>query len=188
MKQKRDIKKVLLIAGAERKKGRFFIDEVTDFFREAGKEYSLYQVNGKPSEQLNNPKDLNGVDLVVSLGGDGTLLYCARILAGKNIPILAVNLGDFGFITEISKAEWKDAYYKYIENRLEISSRMMLEVCVQRKGKPLSCYLGLNDGVIGTGGISRIIRLKVYITGTYVGRYRADGVIVATPTGLQLIP
>lgn len=183
MKQERDIKKVLIIAGAERKNGQAFIDEVADFFEKAGIKYLLYRVNGKPSEWPNKLKDLKGINLVISLGGDGTLLYCARILAGKNIPILAVNLGDFGFITEISKAEWKDAYYKYIENKLVISSRMMLEVCVQREGKPLVCYLGLNDGVIGTGGISRIIRLKVYITGTYVGRYRADGVIVATPTG-----
>jgi len=183
MKSAKFIDKVLLITGSTRMESSEILHEISDFFEQSGIKYLLYRVNRKPEEWPGEPGDLSGINLAISLGGDGTLLYCAKIVAGKNIPILAVNLGDFGFITEISKSEWKDAYYKYIENRLKISSRMMLKVCVERNGKLFACYLGLNDGVIGTGGISRIIRLKVYISGTYIGRYKADGVIVATPTG-----
>ena len=125
-------------------------------------------------------------DLAITLGGDGTLLYGARTLAaasGPGVPILAVNLGDFGFITEIGRQEWKRALDEYLAGRLGVSRRIMFEVEVYRDGRPLCCYSGLNDAVIRSMDFSRIIRLRIHLAATAVARYRADGVILATPTG-----
>jgi NAD+ kinase len=126
---------------------------------------------------------LAGVDLAVSLGGDGTLLYCSQILAGQDIPILAVNLGNFGFITDVTHTEWKETYDKYSQGLIGVSERIMLDVEVKRRGQRTARFLGLNDGVIIASGISKIVRLEAYLSHTYIGRYRADGIIIATPTG-----
>jgi NAD+ kinase len=122
-------------------------------------------------------------DLAITLGGDGTLLYGARRLAGCNVPILAVNLGDFGFITEISSSEWVDALSSYLEGRLGLSRRIMFDAELQRGGETLQRFSGLNDAVVRAGDFARIITLRVKLSDTYVARYRADGLIVATPTG-----
>ena len=122
-------------------------------------------------------------DLAITLGGDGTLLYGARRLAGCNVPILAVNLGDFGFITEISSSEWVDALGSYLEGRLGVSKRIMFDAELRRGEKTLQKFSGLNDAVVRAGDFARIITLRVHLSNTYVARYRADGLIVATPTG-----
>ena len=122
-------------------------------------------------------------DLAITLGGDGTLLYGARCLACCNVPILAVNLGDFGFITEISSSEWADVLTHYLEGRLGVSRRVMFDADVRRGEKTLQSFSGLNDAVVRAGEFARVIALRVHLANTYVARYRADGLIVATPTG-----
>jgi NAD+ kinase len=122
-------------------------------------------------------------DLAITLGGDGTLLYGARCLAGLDVPILAVNLGDFGFITEISSSEWADVLSSYLAGRLGVSRRIMFDAQVQRGARVLQSFSGLNDAVVRAADYARIIALRVHLAGTYVARYRADGLIMATPTG-----
>ena len=122
-------------------------------------------------------------DLAITLGGDGTLLYGARRLAGCNVPILAVNLGDFGFITEISSSEWAGALTNYLEGRLGVSRRIMFDAELRRADKTLQRFSGLNDAVVRAGDFARIITFRLHLSNTYVARYRADGLIVATPTG-----
>ncbi len=125
----------------------------------------------------------DGVDMAISLGGDGTLLACARMLSARPIPILAVNMGDFGFITEVSKGELFETWERFLDGGLGVSERLMLSVVVHREGKQAGSFVGLNEAVIGIVGISRMIRLQIFLSDAYMGRYRADGVIVATPTG-----
>jgi NAD+ kinase len=122
-------------------------------------------------------------DLAITLGGDGTLLYGARCLAGCNVPILAVNLGDFGFITEISSSEWADVLTDYLNGRLGVSRRVMFDAELRRGNRKIRSFSGLNDAVVRAGDIARVIALRVHLSNTYVARYRADGLIVATPTG-----
>jgi NAD+ kinase len=129
------------------------------------------------------PESIADADLAIALGGDGTLLSCARMLADRDVPILAVNMGDFGFITEVSKTELLDAWQGFLDGRLGVSERLMLAVEVRRDGAVIGSFRGLNEAVVGIKGISRMIRLKIYLSDAYMGRYRADGVIVATPTG-----
>ncbi len=126
---------------------------------------------------------LESVDLALSAGGDGTLLYCSQLVAGMDIPILAVNLGTFGFISEVSKSEWQEVYEKYVNEEISVSPRIMLDVKVVRSGREAGYFSGLNDGVIITSGIARLVELDAYLSKTHIGRYRADGIIIATPTG-----
>ena len=129
------------------------------------------------------PAPPDPVDLAVSLGGDGTLLQCARLLAGSDIPILPVNLGTVGFITEISAAEWRQAYVAYAAGERRLSTRLMVNARVTRGGAEVADIDGLNDAVIAAYGRSKIARLRVHLAGTWVANYRADGMIFATPTG-----
>jgi len=176
--KQRDVRKVLLVINSRK----------DDVHKVAGSLLELTQARGIETITLDfanhaSPHDLQGVDLAVSLGGDGTLLACARMLADRNVPILAVNMGDFGFITEVSKNELADAWQGYMEGTLGESERLMLAVEVRRGEAPARSFLGLNEAVVGIKGISRMLRLKIFMSDTYMGGYRADGVIVATPTG-----
>ena len=157
---------VALLKEVDRFLGRFSIDSETI-----------------PVDERNAPTIPEDTDLAITLGGDGTLLYGARCLAGRDVPILAVNLGDFGFITEISSSEWADVLTNSLEGRLGVSRRIMFDAQLQRGEKRLQSFSGLNDAVVRAGDFARIISLRVHLSNTYVARYRADGLIVATPTG-----
>jgi len=154
------------------------LTEVADYLRGEGAAVTVIPVADRASARVDRD-----TDFAVTLGGDGTLLYGARLLAGMNVPILAVNLGEFGFLTEVSRAEWSDALKQYVEGRLGLSRRIMLDAAVQRRGAIVGRFSGLNDAVVRAGEHSRIIRFRLHLSGTYVARYRADGLIVATPTG-----
>ncbi len=155
-------------------------DEFKDFFSGRKVDLDILAYRDRPPAKKHR---LANVDLAVSLGGDGTLLYCSQLLAGQDIPILAVNLGNFGFITDVSHTEWKETFDKYCQGLVGVSERIMLDAEVKRRGRRAARFLGLNDGVIISSGISKIVRLEAYLSHTYIGRYRADGIIIATPTG-----
>jgi len=157
---------VTLVKEVDRFLGRFSIDSETI-----------------PVDERHTVPIPEDTDLAITLGGDGTLLYGARCLAGRDVPILAVNLGDFGFITEISSSEWADVLTNYLEGRLGVSRRVMFDALVQRGEKTIQSFSGLNDAVVRAKDFARIISLRVHLSNTYVARYRADGLIVATPTG-----
>jgi len=176
--KRREIRKVLLVINSLKNDVGSVARSIEEFVRSRGGETVAVDFAG-PVDQA----ALDGVDLAVSLGGDGTLLACARMVADRGVPILAVNMGDFGFITEVSRSELFDVWEKFLAGRLGTSERLMLSVAVRRDGAEVATFTGLNDAVISTLGISRMIRLKVFLSDTDVGRYRADGVIVATPTG-----
>ncbi|HAF85006.1 MAG TPA: ATP-NAD kinase [Sphaerochaeta sp.] len=125
----------------------------------------------------------DGTDLVICLGGDGTVLYCARYLQDLGIPILAINLGTFGYITEISVDEWEEAIEHYLNGRNSISRRLMVRVAVIREGQRIFSGHGLNEMVVTSSGISKVINLSLSIGKTHAGFFRSDGLIIATPTG-----
>lgn len=123
------------------------------------------------------------IDLAITLGGDGTVLFASRVLAASAVPILPVNLGDFGFISEIGRTEWIEAFEAYRRGDLKAGSRLVIRVCVRRGGEEICTFRGLNDAVVSSEGISRMVHLDVSLGDQHLGSYRADGVIVATPTG-----
>jgi NAD+ kinase len=175
---RREIRTVLTVINSRKDDVRGVVRSIEEFARSRNiAVVSLdFPVNG-------NQEKIAQADLAISLGGDGTLLSCARMLADRAVPILAVNMGEFGFITEVSKTELIETWEKYLEGTIGVSERIMLSVDVHRHGGRIASFLGLNEAVIGIRGISRMIRLKVFLNDTYMARYRADGVIVATPTG-----
>jgi NAD+ kinase len=128
--------------------------------------------------------DLPGqVDLLLVLGGDGTLLSMARLVGDLGVPILGVNLGGLGFLTALTAEELFPALEAYLEGTLVIEERMMLAATVSRQGERLSEYAALNDIVVTKSAMSRIIRLEVAVDEQFATGYRADGLIISTPTG-----
>ena len=123
------------------------------------------------------------VELIVVLGGDGTLLSVARLAHTADVPILGVNLGSLGFLTEISLDDLYDTLNNVLENRFTLERRMLLSATLLREGKSVGEYHVLNDVVINKGALARIVNLQVKVNGQYMTSYRADGLIIATPTG-----
>lgn len=123
------------------------------------------------------------VDLLIVFGGDGTILRTARLVRDRDVPIVGVNLGSFGYLTEINLNEMYDALEKILSGDLQIESRMMLDVEI-RSGAALSQQgTVLNDVVINRGNLSRIMELETAVDGRYLATFKADGLIIATPTG-----
>ena len=122
-------------------------------------------------------------DLVVVLGGDGTLISVARHVGSRMKPILGVNLGSLGFLTEITREETFATLERVLAGNYELSSRLMLDVVVLRKSKEIARYAVLNDAVINKGALARILDMAVSVDGGYLTTFKADGLIIATPTG-----
>lgn len=122
-------------------------------------------------------------DLLIVFGGDGTYLAAARATAGSEIPIMGVNLGRLGFLTEIEIPELKWALDRLAAGDYIIEERIMAEAKVYRKGDLLYTGTGLNDITITNAGIVRMVELETYIDGEFFNSYPADGIIIATPTG-----
>ncbi len=140
----------------------------------------LVELAGLPAErrfQYDAP-----CDLIVVLGGDGTLLSVARSL-GNGTPILGVNMGNLGFLTELNRTELYPALVRALAGKYTIEERALLAVELQRTDGPPLAYRALNDAVVAKTALSRIIELSLTVDGELVSRFRADGLIVSTPTG-----
>jgi NAD+ kinase len=122
-------------------------------------------------------------DLIISLGGDGTLLNIAPLVERPEVPILGVNLGGLGFITEVAVDELESVLSKTLDGDYEVEKRMTLEIRVIGNKNRQHKFRVLNDAVITKGARSRIIDLETYVGNDYLCTYRADGLIIATPTG-----
>lgn len=131
-----------------------------------------------------DPDELTSkIDVAVTLGGDGTLLGVARLVAQHKIPILGINMGHVGFLTEVELGDLFTDLECFHNKEYDIDVRMMLEAKVIRNEKVLTEFLALNDIVITKGPFARLIRLKTYANEAYVDTYPADGLIISTPTG-----
>ena len=138
--------------------------------------------NLKP-ESDSQPEIPHNVDMVVVLGGDGTLLSVARLLQNRMTPVIGINLGGLGFLTEFSRESCFKELQKILEGHCEIEDRMRLDVSVLRRGKIIFRQVILNDAVLNKAALARIIDITTTIDGSYLTCYRGDGLIVATPTG-----
>jgi len=122
-------------------------------------------------------------DLAVVLGGDGTMLTAARALVDYKIPLVGVNRGRFGFLTDLSSESMLDAMERILAGEFNIEQRMLLTASIIRNGEVISQGLAMNDVVVNKSGLSRLIELEINIDGQFVHRQRSDGLILATPTG-----
>ena len=122
-------------------------------------------------------------EFVLVLGGDGTLLSAARAVASEGVPILAVNLGSLGFLTEIPLGELYVALEAVDQGQCPVELRSVLDCRLVRGGECISHHFALNDVVVNKSAISRLVEFDLFIDGNIVFQYKADGVIIATPTG-----
>ena len=132
-----------------------------------------------------SPQKLMGevADLVIVVGGDGSLLGAARSLASSNVPVLGVNRGNLGFLTDIKPEEIEEMVDQVLEGHYIVDKRFLLDLTVKRNGEPIAEATALNDCVLHPGKATRMIEFELWIEGQYVYTQRSDGLIVATPTG-----
>jgi NAD+ kinase len=126
---------------------------------------------------------IGSCDLLVCLGGDGTLLEAARRIYDRDLPILGINLGNLGFLTDVDRSNIDTAIGKLFEGNYTLEKRMMLEAAVIRKGTETITDVALNDVVIARGATARILHVKVYINDMFVDTFPGDGLIISSPTG-----
>jgi NAD+ kinase len=122
-------------------------------------------------------------DLAVVLGGDGTMIRVVRLLDTRQVPVFGVNLGFLGYLTNFTEAEAEEQFKKVLVGQYETESRVRLKIDLVRNGSVIKTAKVFNDVVVNVSGISRIIEIRAEIDGAYVTTYRADGLIVSTPTG-----
>jgi len=123
------------------------------------------------------------IDLVVVLGGDGTMLGIGRQLAGMNVPLVGINMGRLGYMTDIPIQSVQTILPKIIAGEYEADARTLLDAVVFRDGKEINHALALNDVVVNRSGISGMVELAVHVNGSFMYNQRSDGLIVSTPTG-----
>ncbi len=122
-------------------------------------------------------------DLLIALGGDGTMLRAGHLCAPRDLPLLGINMGHFGFLTEVGPNNWKEALISILAGRYRLEDRMMLKIEHFRADESLGCWQAINEVVICRGQFVRPIQLSANVDGYHISNYVADGLIVATPTG-----
>lgn len=166
------------------------LDRLKPVFRREGVEV-VFQERLRPGDPLGPEIEgtlEDGIDLLITLGGDGTLLWGARLVADLGVPVLGINLGHMGFLTSVTLDGMEEALGKLFQGEYVLDSRSTLEAVVEGEGGELrERYLALNDFVIHKGGMARVTRLSLVVgegeAREEIARFSGDGVVVSTPTG-----
>ncbi|WP_447980559.1 NAD(+)/NADH kinase [Candidatus Nitrospira bockiana] len=162
------------------------LKDLVAWLREEGKEVVL---DGKTasligeSSALQKPQMAAQADLLVVLGGDGTMLNAARLVEERGIPILGVNMGGLGFLTEVSVEQLYPTLLKIFAGHHQVEERLMLRARIDRHGEHVAHAAVLNDVVVSKGTLARMIEIQISVDGQFVTRLRGDGLIIGTPTG-----
>lgn len=180
------IRKVAIFSKPERKDLPAIVKELVAWLQQRGVDYGTDRVTaeylgregGFPREEMPD-----GFDLVIVLGGDGTLLAAARAVGARETPLLAVNLGGLGFMMTTRPEELFDELGRVLEENYSVQSRRVLQAEVVRERETLQSYFALNDVVVNKLAIARLLHLDAFVDDEFVCRYRADGLIISTPTG-----
>ncbi len=170
------MKKIIILGDKSKKKIRETIKELEPLFR---KKSHLSIIDISEEEELEKVS----ADLAFVFGGDGTILSASRKLNSKQIPLIGVHLGKFGFLADLTSREISDSLEKIFSGEYVISQRMLLTCKVIRSKQVINETLGLNDAVISGTSLSRLISIKLYINEKIVTTYSSDGLIVSTPSG-----
>lgn len=180
------IKSISIIANIEKEKIADHVKSLKKWLEERGVQVFL---EAGISRLISSESGLKGSELaqksqlVVVLGGDGTMLRAARLMAGHRVPILGINMGSFGYLTEVNLNEMHPALELMIQGKFETERRMMLDVSIRHGKNAVNVGSVLNDVVINRGSLSRMNELDLEINGKYLTTYKGDGLIVSTPTG-----
>lgn len=168
--------KALIVINTNKEESLAIGGEMASFLRERGDTCDICRFTGR-----GEGASFAGHDVVITLGGDGTVLYAARGCARESIPVFPVNLGEFGFIAGIQKDEWRTALERFIAGAAQMDARSMLKMSILNEHCPPQ--LALNDIVVSARSAARTVSLAIEYNCALLCTYKADGVIVATATG-----
>ena len=170
------MKKIILLGDINKKKIREAITKLEPLFR---KQSHLSVIDISDEDELQNVS----ADFVFVFGGDGTILSASRKLYNKQIPLIGVHLGKFGFLAELTLQDINDSLERICSGEYVVSQRMLLTCKVIRSNQVINETVGLNDAVISRTSLSRLISIKLYVNEKVVTTYSCDGLIVSTPAG-----
>lgn len=170
----------LIIANKQKDINLEITEQIRHHISRLGAVCNIYDQYDRDVSSIDIPE---GTQCILVIGGDGTILAAARMLVGSNIPLLGINLGTLGFLADVNLADLSKTLDLLLQDQYQIENRIMLTAEVYKQGEKAATYIALNDFNINRFGASRVIGLKVDINGSVIDRYRADGVIVCTPTG-----
>jgi NAD+ kinase len=180
------IKTIGLISKPHVEKAAEVVRGLLDWLASRGMELRLDDVTASyaaRSDGLPRGEVPEGCDLIIVLGGDGTLLSAARAVGGRDVPLFAVNLGGLGFLTTIAVGEIYPDLERALGGELRAAKRRMLRCDLVRSGQTVSAYEALNDVVLHKASIARMIDLETHVDAHFVCSYKGDGLVVSTPTG-----
>jgi NAD+ kinase len=181
------MKKIGIVANLEKETALGRAGEIARWLEEAGAEAvfenTLAAALGREDSAFELEAAGEGIAALVVLGGDGTLIRTFRHLGRKDIPLLGINLGGLGFLTEFRVEDLNRALDGLLHDRLGLEERMTLDGACLRSGREVEKFTALNEIVVGRGGTARVIKMEAFLDGDYLTAYMADGIIIATPTG-----
>lgn len=185
MKKARNIRYICVVYHPQKKEARSAATELVEWLNSAKiKTFtSAHQRTIKGTQKIAGKRGLDKLDLVVVLGGDGTYLGAVRMLEGRSVPVLGVNLGSLGFLTETRIEDLYRVMDLVLQNQMILRPRSMLEVTLIRKENSVGCYRALNEIVIERGPVTQLLNMAVLAGNSLITELKADGLIVATPSG-----
>jgi NAD+ kinase len=179
-------KKIGIISKPRKEDAGHILSELVKWLKDKGTEPLMDQETANLIE-ITSPYSRQDIaalsEFVIVLGGDGTLLSVARLIGARGTPILGVNLGSLGFLTEVTLDEMYPLLEDILLGKMIIDERGMLEAAIRREGQEIARYTVLNDVVINKGALARMILMETRVDGRLLNTYRADGLIISTPTG-----
>jgi NAD+ kinase len=176
----RPLRRVAVAAYPRIEKSMQLAESISAFLQQRGLDASPASIH---DEDLRRAVQANAFDLLIALGGDGTMLRAGHLCAPYGLPILGINLGRIGFLTEIEPDQWQATMERLLQGEYWLEHRMMLHAALERGGQLIGEWEALNECVIGRGAMVRLIRLHTEVDGRLLATYAADGLIIATPTG-----
>ena len=179
-------KKIGIVSKPRKEDAGHILSELVKWLRDKGTEPLMDQETASLIE-ITSPYSRQDIaalsEFVIVLGGDGTLLSVARLIGARGTPILGVNLGSLGFLTEVTLDEMYPLLEDILSGKMIIDERGMLEAAIRREGQEIARYTVLNDVVINKAALARMILMETRVDGWLLNTYRADGLIISTPTG-----
>lgn len=174
------ITKIVIVHNSANELARSMAGQIRDWLGHEGRSARIVETTREAAHPAETWAD---AEMILTLGGDGTLLAVARAVQDLGIPILGLNLGKVGFLTEMSPADWRESLTTILRGEYDMSLRLVISFHVLRRGQEFYKGYAINDLVISCGSLARMIRLDMWYGNDHLGTVRADGMIVATPTG-----
>jgi len=181
------MEKFTIITNSVKDKNRSVANKIADYLLSHKKECMVLEAEERRENQPYYYTDVSQIpddmECVIVLGGDGTLLQAARDVVDREIPLFGINLGTLGYLAEIEQHNIYPALDRLMSDRFTIERRMMLSGVILRNGQEIARDVALNDIVISREGPLRVVRFHNYVNDTFLNTYKADGIIISTPTG-----